>query len=158
MSPNSPYPSQVRAPRGYNPRVYGPWPARGVTIVKMFLPPTWGSSRTFQKFSTPTTAWNNDYNPSFNPLLMDPELSQLIDSWCSCRYLCATVLKASNILNPNVPALQEWNPHGLLLLPPDRLGHAALRHPVPRHGQDARGAARGHSQVTFPTLWRRGQS
>ena len=78
----------MRPPRGYNPRVYGPWPARGMTIVKMHLPPSWGSSRNYQKWSTPTTLWNNDYNPSFNPLYMDPELSQLVDSWCNCRYVC----------------------------------------------------------------------
>ena len=105
MSPNSPYPSQVRAPRGYNPRVYGPWPVRGMTIVKMFLPPSWGSSRTFQKFSTPTTAWNNDYDPNINPLLMDPELSQLVDSWCNCRYVCATVLLTRTILNLTISPL-----------------------------------------------------
>ena len=32
--------------------------------------------------------WNNDYEPSFNPFHMDPELSQLMDFWCNCRYLC----------------------------------------------------------------------
>ena len=108
--------------------MYGPWPARGMTIVKMHLPPSWGSSRNYQKWSTPTTLWNNDYNPSFNPLYMDPELSQLVDSWCNCRYVCATVLQTRTILNLPISVLQERNPHGLLLLPPDRPGHAALRH------------------------------
>ena len=39
----------------------------------------------FANFKDTTSCWNNDYDPGFNPLMMDEELCQLIDQYCTCQ-------------------------------------------------------------------------
>ena len=78
-------PRQLLPPHGYLPAIYGPWPVTGATIIKTFQPPFWTSSRNWANYKDTSSLWNNAYNANFNPLMMDPELSQLIDSFCTCK-------------------------------------------------------------------------
>ena len=72
-------------PVGYLVEVYGPWPEGGVWVIKMFSVPNWKSSRNFANYHTVTIVLAVRYNPQLNPLMMDPELSQLLDWHCTCK-------------------------------------------------------------------------
>lgn len=54
-------------------------------MVKIFLPSSWNSSYNPMNFRTSTFLFNTVFDPNLNPLLMKEELSQLVDSFCSCR-------------------------------------------------------------------------
>ena len=90
------FPRQLQAPIGYNPAVYGPWPRRGATIIKMFLPPSWKTTYSPANYKTITMLFNNEHDVSLNPLMMPDSLVQLLDWNCPCRGGLRTVCSCTH--------------------------------------------------------------